>query len=248
MRRRCILAAALLLPSAALHAAEVITLSNGEWRPYLSQRLPHGGVVSRIVSEAFASQGVTVKFVFRPWKRAYIEALQGDVHGSVVWGPGTDGARRAQDFLLSDTVLEGQTVFFHLRSVPFDWQHYADLRKVRIGGTAGYIYDFENLPGIQIDRAANDEIGFRKLLAGRFDIFPSDLHGGRAVLTEHFSQAEASQIIAHPTPYSVTQYHLLLSKKIAANGRYLQLFNRGLKQLRESGKYAQYMAQLDTAD
>jgi polar amino acid transport system substrate-binding protein len=229
-------------------AVETITLTNGEWRPYMSPDAPHFGVVSRIVSEAFALEGVRVKYVFRPWKRAYIEAQRGEADGTVVWGPGPAGSQREKQFFYSDTVIEGRTVFFYLKRLHFDWKNYDDLVGLKIGGTAGYEYEFEVRKDIKIDRASSDEVGFRKLLAGRFDIFPCDLYGGRAVLKQYFSPAEQQQVAAHAKTYAVTSYHLLMSRANPANVRYIDLFNRGLKRLRDSGKYAAYVAELDTGE
>lgn len=245
MNRANCLPGALLLAAAMAARAEEITLSNGEWRPYLSAQAPHQGVGSRIVSEAFGLEGIKVRYVFRPWQRAYREAQVGDVHGSILWGPGPPGSDRATHFHFSDTVLVGKTVFFHLRSFAFDWHGYDDLVRLRIGGTLGYNYAFENHPGIRIDRAATDEISFTKLLAGRFQLFPSDLYGGRYVLKQHFTPAQVAQITNHPRPYIMTRYHLIMSKQNPANARYIALFNSGLKKLKDSGKYASYLAQLE---
>lgn len=50
----------------SLAAAEDVRLTNGEWAPYLGATLPHQGVASRIVAEAFALEGVTVHWEFYP--------------------------------------------------------------------------------------------------------------------------------------------------------------------------------------
>ena len=65
------LAACLILPAPA---AEDIRLTNGEWPPFTSKEFQHGGVMSRIVTEAFAAEGVTVQYEYVPWKRAYAAA------------------------------------------------------------------------------------------------------------------------------------------------------------------------------
>jgi len=49
--------------------AQEITLANGEWAPYMSKNLKQAGYMSHIVTEAFAEEGITVKYVFLPWKR-----------------------------------------------------------------------------------------------------------------------------------------------------------------------------------
>jgi polar amino acid transport system substrate-binding protein len=228
-------------------AQAIVTLTNGEWLPYMSEHASHQGAVSRIVREAFALEGVQVKYVFRPWKRALVEAERGEVNGSIIWSTGATGSERERLFLFSDVVIEGSTVFFHLKNVAFDWNTYADLEHVSIGGTAGYEYLFEG-PNIKIDRAVSDEVNFHKLLAGRFTVFPSDLYGGLAVLKGHFKPDEVARVTYHPKPYDVTRYHLIMSRKVKENAHYLELFNRGLKRLRESGKYAQYIDAMQRGD
>ncbi|GAB2874194.1 transporter substrate-binding domain-containing protein [Pseudoduganella ginsengisoli] len=243
-RRHTLIFFASLCAAGAAPAEEVITLSNGEWLPYMSEHAPHYGPVSRIVKEAFALEGVTVRYVFRPWNRAYAEAAAGQADGSIVWSKGLPGTARASDFLYSDTVFEGQSVFFHLKRKPFDWNSFADLSKVSVGGTAGYEYQFERLPGIHIDRAPNDELSFRKLLAGRFDIFPANADSGWMILRSRFTPDEVAQVTVHAMPYASTQYHLIMPRKLKSSARYVKLFNQGLLRLKASGKYQEYMEEL----
>lgn len=237
---------ALLLWAPAARADD-ITLTNGEWRPYLSEQLPHHGVLSRIVTEAFALEGVTVRYVFRPWPRAIAEARKGAAHGSIVWSEGPPGSARNRDFLFSDVVYEDESVFFHRKDVAFHWASFADLPKYRIGGVAGYEYRFEDVPGVRIDRAGTDELCMRKLLAGRFDVFPSSLGVGLYVLRARLSPGEAARITWHPGAYNRTRYHLILPRSLKRSAHYAALFNKGLKRLKDSGRYAQYLADLETA-
>jgi polar amino acid transport system substrate-binding protein len=236
--------ACLVAGQGGARAEQVVTLSNGEWLPYMSETAPHYGVISRIVSEAFALEGVTVKYVFRPWSRALAEAELGQVDGSVIWSEGAAAAGRKRVFIMSDTVFEGVSVLFHLKSQPFDWHDFDDLLRYSIGGTSGYAYQFESVPGMRIDRAVSDELSIRKLLAGRFQLFPSDLEGARLILRTRFTPEQAAQVTYHPRPYNVTRYRLIMGRKNPANAHYIALFNRGLRRLKESGRYAQYMDEL----
>lgn len=225
--------------------AETITLSNGEWLPYLSESLPHYGIVSRIVSEAFALEGITVQYVFRPWPRAYAEAQRGLVNGSLVWSVGPAATERAREFLSSDTVLEAQSVFFHRKGYHFKWTRDADLAGLRIGGVAGYEYRFEDVPGVHLDRAPNEELNLRKLLAGRVDVVAASLDVGRYILRTRFKPEEAAVITVAAVGRGSTQYRLIMRRADAANAGYIERFNRGLRKLKESGKYDQYMADLE---
>lgn len=241
MKWMALLCCVLSIPPAR---AETITLSNGEWLPYLSESLPYKGPVSRIVSEAFALEGIDVKYVFRPWPRAYAEAQRGLVNGSVVWSIGEETSERAREFLASDTVLESQIVFFYRKGYQFHWTNDEDLVGLRIGGVAGYEYRFEGVPGVHLDRAPTEELNMRKLLAGRVDLVPTNLDVGRYILRSQFKPEEVASISVAPGSYSATQYRLIMRRADSASAGYIERFNRGLRKLKQSGRYEQYMADL----
>ncbi|NGZ83784.1 substrate-binding periplasmic protein [Duganella aceris] len=239
---RTLAAAGLLLLALHVRAGETITLTSGEWQPYLSAQAPHYGPVSRIVSEAFALEGVTVNYVFRPWSRAYLEAVSGGANGTLVWSTAERDSDRMRRFYFSDVVFEGKSVFFYRKA--FQWDR-RTLVGVRLGGTAGYDYLFDSDPAITIDRTApSDELNFRKLAAGRFDVFPANLDSGRYILREEMTAEQAAQITWDPKPYNITPYHLLLNKSNPSSQRLMVAFNKGLKRLKDSGKYAEYMQSL----
>lgn len=48
-------------------AEEVVRITAGEWPPYLGSDLPHFGIAGRIITEAFATQGITVEMTFFPF-------------------------------------------------------------------------------------------------------------------------------------------------------------------------------------
>ncbi|MBU2254212.1 MAG: amino acid ABC transporter substrate-binding protein, partial [Gammaproteobacteria bacterium] len=64
--RALLLSALFSLFCGAFAAAESVRLTNGEWPPYLGEQLPHKGVASRTVAEAFALQGIDVAWEFHP--------------------------------------------------------------------------------------------------------------------------------------------------------------------------------------
>jgi len=51
-------------------AGEAIRLTTGEFVPFTSKSLKYNGVISRIVTEAFALEGGEVEYGWYPWKRA----------------------------------------------------------------------------------------------------------------------------------------------------------------------------------
>ena len=93
---------------------------------------------------------------------------------------------------------------------------------------------------IRMDRSATDEIGFRKLLGGRFPVFISDRDAGLAILREHFRPGETERVTYHPRLVQSTSYHLILPRALPRSAELMERFNRGLQRLRNSGEYVDY--------
>ncbi|TRO24391.1 transporter substrate-binding domain-containing protein [Ectopseudomonas mendocina] len=236
----------LVLMLSSAQAAEQVRLTNGEWPPYLGETLPHHGVASRIVAEAFALQGVEVQWEFHPWARSLKMAEQGTRDGSAVW---LANPEREQHFHISEPVVESGYYLFHHKTHAFDWNDVADLRGLRIAGTRGYDYGeafqrAEAAGELEVVRLTGDEQGLRQLLAGRIDVFPVDKVVGFDLLYKKFSAAERQRLSFHRKPLRSDSLHLLLSREVPGNDELMQRFNRGLNQLRDSGKVSQYLLEI----
>ena len=230
-------------PGAAVE--ETIRLTTGEFPPLMQKTLKHYGVLPRIVTEAFAAEGIKVKYGFYPWKRGYLYALEGDWDGAVGW---TYTKEREADFYLSNTILKTGKSFFHLKSYPFDWKSFDDLKGIKIGTTIGYSYGeafdaAEKAGKLETRRAPTDKLNLAKLLLGRIQLFVITTDVGNEILQKEFLSEEAQLITHHPNLVSTIRYQLLLSKKIERNQHMLRLFNNGLKRIREDGKIDQYIAE-----
>ncbi len=221
---------------------QTVVLANGEWSPYLSKNLPYYGVASRIVSAAFATQGVRVKYVFLPWKRAFYMAGKGEFDGTLAW---RDSPSREKLFRMSDPVFMGKTVFFHTRQHRYPWSTLDDLKGLRVGETLGYIYNHlaaaEQRGLIHTERAPTDRLNFLKLAHGRIDLFPCDLTVGLWLLNTKVPPEEAAQITWSPQPLEVVGYHVLLTRTSSRSRMLLQKLNRGLAQLRREGVVQQWL-------
>ncbi|MGP0174248.1 substrate-binding periplasmic protein [Pseudomonas sp. NCHU5208] len=237
----------MLLSFASAQAAETIRLTNGQWPPYLGVELPHKGIASRIVAEAFALEGIDVQWEFHPWARSLKMAADGQRDGSAIWLPSRE---REERFYISDPVIETHYQFFHLKEHPFDWHDVEDLRGLRIAATRGYDYGeaFRNAEAageVQISHVNSDEQGLRQLLAGRIDLFPLDKVVAFDLLYHRFASAEVQRLSFHPLPLRSDSLHLLLSRRVPGNAERMARFNHGLAQLRRSGKIARYLMQIN---
>jgi len=226
-------------------AQETIRLSSGEWPPYQSEHLKYNGVASRIVTEAFALAGVRVEYGYFPWARSLENAKTGEWDGTFLW---FDTPERRKIFYISEPVLDIQYVFFHLRSEPFDWKNIGDLKGIFIGATVKYDYgkafqSAEAAGTIKVERAPNDKVNFKKLLEGRIRIFPNDLDAGYEIINSNFTPEQARLFTYHKKPVRSAPHHMLFSKRIGRNRTMTERFNKGLKQLKSSGKIEQYLTE-----
>jgi polar amino acid transport system substrate-binding protein len=90
-------------------------------------------------------------------------------------------------------------------------------------------------------RVPKDEQNFEKLIKGRIDIFPQDLDVGYEMIHKLFPKEQWEMFAHHPKPIKNDSFHVLLSKKVERNKQMLELFNRGLEKLKQSGKIEQYL-------
>ena len=227
-------------------AGEQVVLSNGEWAPYLSKKLPHYGAASHIVEAAFSAAGITTRYEFYPWKRSYKLAKEGTVNGTPVW---VYTKERARDFLYTDVVIVDYEYLFHLKKIPLAWETVDDLKGLIIGATLHTVYPpLENAVKkglLQIERGGNYDNLYNRLLNHRIDAIPQVSQVGKYYLRTTLSPDQQEKITYSKTVLQERRYHLILSKNRKDNIKYLKLFNRGLSQIRKNGRYQRIMADLD---
>ncbi len=216
---------------------ETITLVTGEWAPYTSSKAGEGKVAETVVIEAFKQEGIDVKLEHYPWKRSYTMVVQGEAEGTFPWYSNEE--HRAETIESKEVLIKAEEVFFYQKSHPFDWSTFEDLKKYSIGGTIGYSHvALLKSHGINVDAVATDELNFKKLEAGRIDLFPASKLVGLTLVKSMFGD-KASEITYHPKPLSEGEAFILFSKKTGNGQRLSDTFDKGLKKLKESGRYKQ---------
>jgi len=224
--------------------AETIRLTSGEWPPFTSEySLKHNGLMSRIVTEAFAMQGILVEYGYFPWKRSLRLAREGKWDGSVGWA--IERPDLAEDFYLSHPINSVPKALFSLKKASVLWDSMEDLRGKKIGVTDGYFYGdmFEQAKqsGVfYVQSVIRDEHNVSKLLGGRFDAFAMELDTGLFLIHKILTPKQADSIIYHPKLLVETFHSVIFSKKLKKSPYFMNAFNLGLKQLKESSKYDQY--------
>jgi len=224
-------------------AAETITITAGEWAPYLSASLKHHGIAGRIITEAFSQAGIDVKFRMLPWKRAYNEAEHGKVEATGVW---LKNPKREKIFYYSGEVIVETHVFFYKKGLNFDWETAADIVPFKLGGLLGFSYGQEldkliETGKVTIERVNKDEQNFQKLLTGRIALCPQEINVGYEVLYRNFLKGEVASIDHHAKPFLINPSYLLFPKQKPGSQRLQEIFNAGLAKLKKEGKIEAYI-------
>lgn len=229
---------------------ESVRIAGEEWPPFSSKQLKHSGVMNRIITESFAIGGVKVDYHFFPGARALVEVKAGRFDATPGWTPNDE---RAKDYYFSDTLFDETMVFFYLKTKPFEWKTWDDLKGINIGAVYDSYYGkgFEKaeIDGmLTIDNVPLDFQNFKKLLLGRIDIVPKNLNAGLSLLQTEFTPEERSLIRYHPLPLDQGPLVMMFSKKSKSGKRMLTLFNNGLRQLKSEGRYDQYFHESQRGD
>jgi polar amino acid transport system substrate-binding protein len=232
--------------STYLQAQEKITIAVGEWPPYISQDEKHNGIVSHIITDIFSDIGIDASLKFLPWSRAYNDTIGGLHNASAIW---MEKEERKVDFIYSNPVLVEQFVFFHHKTLSFDWNNINDLKPFSIGGIYASSYGPEldhalSEGDLKIDRVNRPRQNFKKILKNRLKLFPFEINVGTSVLKKYFSKEEQLQITHHPKPY-LNNFSFVLFPKILTSSKELsKRFNKQLKIIRDNGKYDTYFENL----
>lgn len=228
-------------------AEEEIMVAIGEWSPFISRELPHYGIVSHIISEAFSESQIEVKYGFFPWNRSYRLVKRGEWHASAIWGKTEE---RKNDFYFSDIIYTGEDVLFYLKDRPVNWQgDLNDLSELKgltiglsLGSSIGNVMKKAKKKGLLTYDTTSDKLAtFRKLLAKRVDAVEEIKTVGFHIIRTNFSKDQQERILNTDT-LEKWDYHLLFSKKIDENKRYLEIFNKGLGKMKKDGRYTEMWA------
>ncbi|GLQ30863.1 substrate-binding periplasmic protein [Litoribrevibacter albus] len=223
--------------------ADVIEFAVGEWAPYISNKDPNSPL-EKIVSEAYALEGIEVKYSYFPWKRSYGYAKKGRFLGTFPW---THLRSRAEDFNINPTpILKDPSVYFHLKHTDFEWATLTSLKQYKVGVTVGYKNQeiYERL-GIPAEVVPYEELNFKMLLQGRIDVYGASKRVGYAMIKSMFPPDEVKQFTNHPEPYTTDIYHILFSKQAKDSEKYMNAFEAGFSKLKNSGRYEEILKSSD---
>lgn len=237
----------IVYPSAVSAENTILTISTGEWAPFVSKEMPGGGICREIVEAALAESGLTAEITFYPWKRAMLAMKSGQVMASFPWAKRAD---REEFALYSEPLQSYQTKLFFCRNnySETDFGNGVEmLKKFRVGVARGYskVEDFRGM-GLNVVEVCDNEMGMQMLLRGYIDVMTESCAVGRLVIKNKFPGKE-NLFGAVDAPFEPEQMYMLFSKKVTGAEEMLNKFNKGLQAIKINGeydriieKYAQY--------
>lgn len=222
----------------------VVRIATGDWQPYVDSSQPDFGPMGNVIKTVFERAGYKVEFNVYPWTRNAQFVATGDQDAMM---PYYCSEARSLRYLCSDPIVDGEQVFFHRRGLDFSWDEMADLQPFTIGATLGYFYGqafemAEQSGKISVKRIAEDRGNLRLLMHGRIDLYPQDRAVGYGMVRAVLPKNQWGEITHHPRPLHSKALHLLFSRATGRGEELLQVFDRALASMRESGELEELLS------
>lgn len=223
-----------------------LNISTGEWPPFMSESLPHQGVIAHLITDLFAQANIKVNFTFLPWPRAYHDTINDKYAATAVW---MFEQQRTEDYFYSEPVLNERFVFFYHKKRPFDWQNLNDLKGLLLGGGLAYSYGEEFDKALQaglfdMSRVSTTEQNFKRLAMGRIDAFAEEKSVGYHILAGQLPTIK-NAIVHHPRPLLINKSFVMFPKNNEYSKQWLEIFNQQLLKFKQNGRYQTYFDALD---
>lgn len=191
--------------------AKIIRLAYVNFPPYeFENNGKPDGILVLIIQEVFEKAGIKLELKPFPFKRAYEYVKKGSDQ--------TDGLfnfykvkERIPFFDYSDPIIKNHLVFFIRKNMAFQYTGINDLKGLKIGVIRGYTYgtEFDENPDIIKSIANSHLINFKKLAAGRIDVYPCDKLVGLHVA---FKAKLMPDLVAYHTPMKIMDGHIGFTK------------------------------------
>lgn len=248
--------AALAIGGAALAVntaqADVITLRADEWCPYnCADTGDRPGYGIEITKEIFAKAGHTIEYKTMAWIRALDECRKGTA--VAVIGTSHD---ESPDFVFpQEHVGVSDNTLVVKKGNPWRYDGVATLERVKLGVIQGYTYGGDiggYIKAKEKDKARVDLIGgdngldqnLKKLIAGRIEatLDSSPVLGYKLA---QMGLADKVDLVGTADP---DQIYVAFSPQAAKAKEYAEIFDKGLAEMRASGRLKEILARYSVPD
>jgi polar amino acid transport system substrate-binding protein len=229
----------------ALHAERITIAAEDDWAPYSAKQANNPepvGFTPELVREVFASQGIEVEFITVPFARCLLYAQTG--RAVACFNVTITDANRDEFYWHPTPMFHEGLAIFALRGRFKQGLNSKDLEHHSVGITNAYTYPTDFMHNPKITRATTTSDGnlLRMLVKQRFDfIVLNSLPGQLRIL-----DAKLGRQVEKVGMLSLDGFWLSFSKRHPEGQRMANLFERGLQELKQSGRFAQLELQLKT--
>lgn len=215
-----------------------LSIAATDYKPYISEELPDGGILTRVVTEILQKQGADYQLVTVPNNRAIEGAMQGAYDATFGWAFTPE---RAQKMLYSDPIATFKMVFFQRKANRIHWTSMQELTPYPIGVTKGNFVskEFSTLSKqgkLKVDEAFDDLSGIRKLLVKRVDLFPMEIEAGQYLIQSSLTLREQQELVPSDEVIWQVPVYFLINRNVAGSAEFMSKFNQILHTLKEQGK------------
>lgn len=238
--------------AAPVAQADTITLRADEWCPYnCAEGSDKPGYGVEIAKEILAKAGHTLDYKNMAWARALEECRKGGVVAVI-------GAARkdAPDFVFpNEPMAVVDNTFVVKKGNAWRYAGSASLEKVKLGAVQGYSYDGD--VGSYVEANAKDkaridmnggdnalEQNLKKLVAGRIDATVD----AKPVLAYKLAQLGLADKVEMAGSVDLSQTFVAFSPANPKSKEYAQLIDKGLAEMRASGRLKQILDRYGVTD
>lgn len=223
-------------------AQEPLVFVTSDYPPYVIEDSGLAkGIVPDLIRAIFKDTGIEVEFSFQPWNRGQKSVTQGAAFAGF---PYVITEQRAEIFDFSDPFVAFIPKFFYKKTqfpLGFSWQKLQDFHGYRMGGVRGFWYEPAfNALGLKVNYVSTDLQNMNMLLKERIDFTLIDELVGWHLIKTHFPEQMLAFAVADK-PESSTTLHLMVSRNYPNAKALTQVFNQGLKRVKENGHYQEIL-------
>lgn len=224
------------LASTAVYAADYVLVTGPDFPPFADESLPDGGLVTRIVKQAFGRVERSVDIQFLPWSRGFASVRDGKADATFPYAPSTE---RLAVMQASAPIFMLQNRVWSAEDQPVAWTTPSDLAGKRLCLPLGYaaskpiqaLID-QNL--LQLVQPRNMEDCVRMVHSHRVDFTTNDPAVMRAVMERtHLNLA------GNPRSLDSRPLVLFVARNNPRGAGLLADFNEGLRRMKADGSYDQ---------
>ena len=216
-------------------ATETVNIVVDNFPPYVDQHEPPG-VITKLVQQIFADKDIETAVEFKPWSDVEV-AVDNDKKLSFMW---SRTANRTQKWVYSDPLYTNRQVLIVKKGSGVFWRRLDQLRQYKLGVTSHHNYgdNFEQYRQyLDLTDSASDFLSLKKLVRGQVDaVIVEELEGRHLISFFPEKVKQQLEVLDHKALDTSNSY-LVCSKNYAKCSHFIQKFNQGLKQLKDSSQY-----------